>query len=279
MLAAAIWGFAFVAQKEGAKYLDPFTFNGFRFLIGATALLPVLIINIRNDINVKSEITFKNIIYCVILGIVIFIASTLQQFGLIFTTAGKAGFITGLYIIIIPFISIILKRTVNIKYWISAIIATFGLYLLSGSKSFSLEIGDLIVLISAFFWAVHILIISWLSPRINALLISCIQFYICAALSLTIGLSIEHFNLSNVYAAIIPLLYGGLMSIGIAFTIQVIAQKKVPPAHASIIMSLETIFAAFGGWLILNERLPINGIIGCILMLVGMIIVQINFKK
>ncbi len=279
LLTAMIWGFAFVAQRIGMDYIGPFTYNGIRFFIGSTALLPLLIFWIRKDrsiINKNPKLIIAGGLVC---GSILFIASSLQQIGIQSTTAGKAGFITGLYLVIVPFIGIFLKHKIKLNNWIGAFIATIGLYLLSGAGRFDLQNGDFLVFLSAFFWAVHILVIGYYSPKLNPILLSCLQFYVCSLLCFITAFSHEQIVFANIYKASMPILYGGLLSISVAYTLQVVAQKTRPPEDASIILSMEALFAVIGGWLILSETLTVNAIIGCLLMLAGIILSQLSISK
>jgi len=208
-------------------------------------------------------------------GLVLFIAATLQQVGLVYTTAGKAGFITGLYVIIVPILGALLGQKMGWSAWLGALVATFGLYLLSVTETFSLEPGDPWVLLGAFFWAVHMMVLAWLAPRMNGVKLACAQFWVCAGLSLAVAGYREPITISGLKGALMPILYGGLLSVGVAYTLQVVAQRHAPPIHAAIILSLESVFAALAGWVILGEVLSLRGITGCLLMLAGMLIVQL----
>ena len=274
LLTAAIWGFAFVAQRVGMNYMGPFTFNGVRFALGSLTLIPFLIATERRQS--RSNLSRKTmILVCGITGGVLFMGASLQQVGLVYTTAGKAGFITGLYVVMVPIFGLILKQHTDVGTWIGAVLATVGLYLLSVTEQLTIQYGDLLVLMSAFFWTVHVLIIGWLSPRMNPVKIAFIQFVICSALSLIVAFFTEVIVLSRIYQAAIPIIYSGVLSVGMAYTLQVVAQKNAHPAHAAIILSTETVFAALGGWIILNEILSTREISGCVLMLAGMLLSQL----
>jgi len=274
LLTAAIWGFAFVAQRVGMNYVGPFTFNGVRFALGSLTLLPFLIVAERRQ--PRSNLSRKTMILgCGITGGVLFMGASLQQVGLIYTTAGKAGFITGLYVVMVPIFGLVLRQHTDVGTWIGAVLAAMGLYFLSVTEQFTIQYGDLLVLIGAFFWTVHVLIIGWLSPRMNPVKIAFIQFVICSVLSLIVALFTEVIVMTKIYQAAIPIIYGGAFSVGIAYTLQVVAQKNANPAHAAIILSMETVFAALGGWIILNEILSPREISGCVLMLAGMLLSQL----
>jgi len=274
LLTAAIWGFAFVAQRVGMNYVGPFTFNALRFALGSLTLLPVLIVTERN--YPPTTLSRKAMILsCAITGGILFMGATLQQVGIIHTTAGKAGFITGLYVVMVPIFGLLLKQHADIGTWAGAILAAFGLYLLSVSEDFSIQYGDLLVLMSAFFWTAHVLIIGWLSPQMNPVKIAFIQFIICAVLSFIVALFTEVIVMGRIFQAALPIIYSGALSVGIAYTLQVVAQKNAHPTHAAIILSMETVFAALGGWIVLNEILSPRELSGCMLMLAGMILSQL----
>lgn len=208
-----------------------------------------------------------------------FIAASLQQIGIGYTSAGKAGFITGLYVILVPILALFVKKKTGLVTWSSAFIALSGLYFLSISEQFAVQKGDLLVLISAVFWACHVLFIDSLVDKWRALSLAFWQFLICSILSLTAGFIFESFSWDSIYKAAIPILYAGLFSVGIGYTLQLVAQKEAHPAHASIIMSLEGVFAVIGGWFILQEYLTTRELIGCFLMLSGMILSQLHLGR
>ncbi|MGE5544820.1 MAG: DMT family transporter [Bacillota bacterium] len=275
LITAAIWGFAFVAQRVGMDYVGPFTYNGVRFLLGSLSLVP-LVFYFRGDAqNLRRE--FKSaIVPGIIAGSVLFSGVSLQQVGIMYTTAGKAAFITGLYVVLVPIISILLGRKIGRSTWLGCFLAVNGLYLLCIKETMILNFGDMLELIGAFFWAVHILIIGYFSRRVDALKLSCIQFFVCSVLSLAVALVTETIVWADILAAYIVILYGGICSTGVAYTLQVVAQKSAPSAHAAIILSMETVFAAIGGFLILEERMSGTEIFGCALMLFGMLAAQIG---
>jgi drug/metabolite transporter (DMT)-like permease len=279
LLTAAIWGFAFVAQRVGMDYVGPFTFNGVRFALGSIVLVPIILRNkkYRNVDEKASTGGASNALKLggALLGITLFSAASLQQVGLVYTTAGNAGFITGLYVVIVPILGLFWRQRSDAGTWIGAFLAAIGLYLLSITDRFTISFGDLLELLGAFLWAVHVLIIGWLSPKIDSLKLACTQFTACSVLSLFTALLVETMAIKSILQAAIPILYGGVLSVGVAYTLQVVAQKKAHPAHAAILLSLEAVFAAFGGWLILDETMTFRGIIGCALMLAGMLLSQL----
>lgn len=277
LLVAAIWGFAFVAQRVGAGYVGAFTFNGTRFFLGALSLLPLLYINRGSHKSIDAP-HGKTVIAGVITGTVLFLAASLQQIGLSDTTAGKAGFITGLYIVLVPIFGILLRHRISFNMWAGALVAVTGLYLLSVTGDFTISRGDLFVLISAIFWAVHILVIDHYTKSIDALKLSFMQFMACSILSLATAFVFEPITVEGLRLALVPILYGGVCSVGIAYTLQVFGQKYAKPSHAAIVLSMETVFASLGGFLLLNEIMGMRGYTGCALMLTGMIISQIRFN-
>ena len=277
-ITAAIWGFAFVAQRAGMEFIGPFTYNGIRFLLGSASLLPLIFwMKFKQKSPSAKQ---KNIIKGGLLaGIVLFIGASLQQAGMVYTTAGKAGFITGFYVILVPLIGIFIGQHITRILWMGAFTALAGLYLLTVDGRFVLQYGDFLILLSAFFWAIHVQLINKLVDTHAALPLSAFQFAICGILSITTASVFETITLETIIQAAWPLLYGGFMSVGIAYTMQVVAQQHVHPTFASIILSFETVFAVIGGWLLLNEMLSIRNLAGCLLMLAGMVMVQVWGSK
>lgn len=282
LLAAAIWGFAFVAQRVGMEHTGPLTFNGVRFALGAAALLPLIWWRGRLKVRERCAGTSGTArhggqLCCgLVLGVVLFGGATLQQTGLVYTTAGKAGFITGLYVVLVPLLGLGLGARTRGATWLGATLAAVGLYLLSVTGRLHMELGDLLVLGSALFWAVHVLLIGRWAPGTDPVQLACLQFAVCSALSLAGAFVLEDPAWSQLRDALWPLLYAGLMSTGVAYTLQVVAQRHAPPAHAAIILSLESVFAVLGGGVILGERLALRGWVGCALMLAGMILSQLG---
>jgi drug/metabolite transporter (DMT)-like permease len=278
LLTAIIWGFAFVAQRVGMEYVGPFTYNGVRFTLGTLVLIPFLIYGKKfpptDPVLVLSR--RKIILGVICTGVLLFMGVALQQIGLQTTTAGKAGFITGLYVVFVPVVGIFLGHRTNLYTWLGVLFSATGLYLLSIKTGFRIEHGDLLVLGCAVVFTFHVLMIGWLSPRMNSYHLAIGQFAICAFLNLVFAFSIEQVNSGKIMEATIPILYGGILSVGIAYTLQVIAQKEAHPAYASIILSMEAVFAAIGGWMILHESLSHRSMAGCFLMLAGMVIVQVK---
>jgi len=278
LLAAIIWGFAFVAQRIGMNYVGAFTFNGVRFALGSASLVPFLLFNRKRD-SIPSDPPVKTVIFGGSLaGLALFAGVSLQQIGIIYTTAGKAGFITGLYVVIVPILGIVLKQQTEDMTWFGAILATAGLYFLSITGKFTISFGDLLELIGAFFWAVHVHVIGRFSQKIAPITLACFQFVTCSVLSLITAIFVETITVQGLLEASIPILYGGILSVGVAYTLQVVAQRDAHPAHAAILLSLEAVFAVIGGWIILGETLSLRGLLGCTFMLAGMLVCQFNIK-
>ena len=285
LLAAAIWGFAFVAQREGMETMGPFLFNTARFFICTVFLFPIVwYLSNKNKTPTNKETSTKKLIIAgAIAGLFLFMASSFQQVGIQYTTAGKAGFITGLYIFFVPIIEIFFGQRTGSGTWLGAFIAVIGLYLLSINDDFSIARGDLLQLICAVFFAAHILVVGYVAKRMDPLKLSLIQYFVSGVLSLFIAVAIEVITWQMIVDTAIPLLYAGIMSIGVGYTLQVVAQQHAKSSHAAIILGLEGAFAVLGGWLILDENLSTRGLIGCALMLAGMFLSQLlprlSFKK
>ncbi|MBP2636370.1 MAG: carboxylate/amino acid/amine transporter [Firmicutes bacterium] len=275
LLAAAIWGFAFVAQRVGMDHMGPFTFNGIRFILGSMSLLP-LIFYFRKKPQKTSIAVTGALLPGIAAGLILFTAASLQQIGLIYTTAGKAAFVTCLYIVFVPIFGIFLKQHVNRIIWLSSVLALAGLYLLCVKESFSIAYGDLLQFVGALFWTVHILLIDRYAKQVDILKLNFFQFVTCGILSLATALWQETITIAGLAGGIIPILYGSFCSVGIAYSLQVVGQKYSPPAQAAIILSMETVFAAVGGFWLLNERLGFQELLGCALMLSGMLLTQLQ---
>ncbi len=272
LAASAIWGFAFVAQKEGMRHVGPFIFNGVRFALGSLVLLPLLSLKI----NPRPALCGKSLFLVgVAAGLFIFFGASLQQIGIIYTSAGKAGFITGLYVVIVPLLGHLLGQRTPPLTWAAAFIAASGLYLLSVKEGFYIEKGDLLVLAGAFFWAGHVLLLGKYASKSHAFRLAFLQFTTCSLLSLTAGLLFEKVSLTSLMQASAAILYAGLLSVGVAYTLQVLGQRGAHPSHAAILLSLETVFALIGGWLLLDERLSVKELAGCGLMLAAMFLSQL----
>ena len=279
-LTAFIWGTAFVAQSVGMDYLEPFTFNGVRSLIGGIALLPCIwLLHKLNGESKKEESGKVLLIGGLACGVLLFAASSLQQIGLKYTTAGKAGFITAFYIVIVPVLGIFLHKKIGWKIWLAVVLALAGLYFLCITESFSIGKGDVLIFLCALIFAVHILVIDYFSPKVDGVKMSCIQFFVCGILSLPFMFTIETPKAVAMTAAWMPLLYAGVLSCGVAYTLQILGQKNVNPAVASLILSLESCFSVLAGWIVLGERLSLRESAGCVLMFAAIILAQLPDKK
>ncbi len=282
MLTALIWGAAFVAQRMGMDHVGPFTFNAVRFALGSLALQPLIwrMQATRAREGGGPGMDARRMLRCGLLaGSVLFAGAALQQVGMVYTTAGKAGFITGLYVVMVPLFGLFLGHRAGLGTWAGVVAAAVGLYLLSVNEDFSIAFGDVLELIGAVFWAGHVLLIGRLSPGMDstdAVKLAATQFSMCAFLSMLAAGATETITLPGIAAAGIPILYGGLMSVGVAYTLQVVAQRDADPAHAAIILSLEAVFAAVAGYFVLGEVLTLRAMVGCGLMLGGMLVSQLK---
>jgi len=273
LLTALIWGFAFVAQRVGMAHVGPFTFNGVRFALGCLVLLPLVLRARPGSGQARGG---PGLLWGgALAGAALFAGASLQQVGLVYTTAGNAGFITGLYVVIVPLLGLFVGHRTNAGSWLGALLAAAGLYLLSVTEGFAMAFGDLLELAGAVCWAGHVLIIGWLSPRTDSTRLAFVQFAACALLSLLTAALTESVQLDGLVRAALPIFYGGALSVGVAYTLQIVAQRDAHPAHASILLSLEAVFAALGGWLLLGETLRPRGLLGCALMLSGMLLSQL----
>ena len=283
-LTAFIWGVAFVAQSVGMEHMGPFTFNGTRSLIGATVLLPLIGFRSAGQKKEDSEakkkaerkVTLTGGICC---GLALAAASMFQQYGILYTTVGKAGFITALYIIIVPILGLFLGKNVRKLVWGGALIAAAGMYLLCVNEQASLNLGDILVFIGSVLFAVHILVIDHFSPKTDGVKLSCIQFYVAGILCTVGAFLFEEPSLAAIWQGIIPILYAGVMSCGVAYTLQIIGQKDMDPTVASLILSLESVISVLAGWVLLGQALALKEMIGCALVFAAVILVQLPEKN
>lgn len=280
-LAAFIWGVAFVAQSVGMDYMGPFSFNGARFLMGSIVLLPLVLYRRKKDKEkqVKRADLKTTLIGGGCCGLALCSAALLQQFGIMYTTVGKAGFITTLYIIIVPIMGIFLKKKVPGKVWLAAVIAAVGMYLLCMSESFRLSRGDTYVFICAVLFSVHILVIDYFSPKADGVELSCLQFLTAGVICSVAALILEKPQLSNFVDGIIPLAYAGIMSSGVAYTLQIVGQKDLDPTVASLILSMESVVSMLAGWVLLGQALSLRELFGCLLVFGAVILVQLPDKR
>ena len=290
ILTAFIWGVAFVAQSVGNAYVGPWTFTASRSVIGALFLIPCIAFldklkaketSSSNNASAKDEPknTKTFIIGGICCGTALAIASMLQQYGIAYTTVGKAGFITALYIIIVPILGIFFKRNPGLRVWISVLLAVAGLYFLCMTDSLSLGKGDLLVMLCALVFSFHILIIDHFSPMVDGVRMACIQFAVVAVICGIPALIFEQPSLSSILDAWAPILYAGMLSSGVGYTLQIVAQKNYDPTVASLIMSLESVFSVLAGWVILGQSLTPRELFGCALMFGAIILVQLPDRK
>lgn len=294
ILTAFIWGVAFVAQSEGGDAVGPYTFNSVRMILGGTALLPVILLMDRLRPSLKRPQTaqqkkelFLGGISC---GVLLFAGSTLQQMGLFLgTQAGKAGFLTACYILMVPLIGIFLHKKCGWNVWIGVVLALAGLYLLCIKDSFTLQLSDGLVLLCAVAFSLHILVVDHFAPKVDGVRMSCIQFFTCGIVGIVpmifaeMGGSMESLHQwARGFASLdawIPILYAGLFSCGIAYTLQIFGQEGLNPTVASLLMSLESVFSVLAGWLILKETLSAKELWGCVLLFVAILLAQVDFGR
>lgn len=291
-LTATIWGTAFVAQSVGMDYVEPFTFTFVRNIIGGLVLIPCIwflrklksremdsdgLVSKNAGEGIKFPVTKVELTGGICCGIALFLASNLQQIGIVYTTVGKAGFITALYVVIVPIIGLFFKKRVSILVWICVALSVVGLYLLCMTEgAFALGFGDLLVLLCAVIFSVHILIIDYFSPKGDGVVISCIQFFVCGLLSGIVMLFVENPQIENILIAWMPILYAGVFSSGVAYTLQVVAQKDMNPTIASLILCMESVVAVIAAWIILHEAMTTRELIGCGLMFVAIVMANLD---
>lgn len=288
---AFIWGIAFVAQSEGGNAVGPFTFNGVRSLIGSIVLLPVIALLDRMKLTSKKPVTKAEkkmlLIGGVSCGVILFLASSAQQLGIYLgTPAGKAGFLTACYILLVPVLGLFLKKKCGVKVWVGIAITLVGLYLLCMSETLRLQRSDLLLLVCALLFAVHILVVDYFSPQVDGVRMSCIQFFVCGILSLIpmffsemrAGADVWLANLTDP-GAWLAILYAGVLSCGVGYTLQIVGQNGINPTVASMLLSLESVFSVLAGWIILKQSLGAKELLGCGLIFIAIILAQLPEKK
>ena len=283
LITAIIWGFAFVAQVAGMENVGTFTFNGLRYIIGVAVLLPLCLIIICK--RPGADILKGSFVFGTVAGIIMFAATTLQQYGIELDpgqNSMKAGFITGLYTVIVPVFEFVLfKKKTKIITWVGAGIALVGLYLLCMGDGFNFTVSDVLLFISVPLWAMHIVLVDKVSNRINPYVFSAVQYLVCGLIAMICALIFDRgsLNWGSVSAAVLPILYAGVLSVGVAYTLQIVGQKHSDPTVASIIMSCESVFCAIGNLLLLNVEMSVNQYVGCALMFIGIVVSQLYFDK
>lgn len=277
LMAATIWGFAFVAQSVGMDYVEPYTFIAARNVIALAVLLPWIVVTDNQHRKKDNKSLLIGGICC---GICLFAASALQQIGIKYTTVGKAGFITAMYLVLVPVFGIFLKKKTGVKVWIAVGLASLGLYLLCITKGdFRLQKGDIYILGCAAVFALHILFVDHFSPLVDGVKLSCVQFATNAVLGTVLMLLLEKPELSDVCAAWLPIVYAGALSSGVGYTFQIIGQRGMNPTAASLILSLESVISVLAGWLLLHQTLSVRELAGCALAFAAIILVQLPSKS
>ena len=291
LLAALIWGVAFVAQSVGMDYMGPFTFNGARFLMGSAVLLPLVVFRRKASLRRKGPQEISSLkeggkqngrttlVGGICCGLALCVAALFQQYGILYTTVGKAGFITTLYIILVPLAGIFLGRKPSSRVWIGVVLAAVGYYLLCINGGFSISKGDGLVFVCAILFTVHILVIDYFSPKADGVELSCIQFLTAGVIGTVLAIIFEKPSLSALAEGIVPLAYAGIMSSGVAYTLQVIGQRDTEPAVASLLLSMESVFSLLAGWLLLGQALSPRELSGCALVCGAVILVQLADKS
>ncbi len=286
LIGAAIWGSAFVAQDVGMNYVGPYAFNAMRYLVGALSLLPVIFVSDRiaarknpgRDQTQLRTYNRRSWLSGIIAGLALIIPTTLQQIGMVYTTAGKAGMITGMYIIAVPLLGLFLGKKCGLNVWIAVALGVVGMYLLCVTGQLSISGGDIILLVSIIFWAVQILVIDHYAPDVDCFRMVCIEFLVCSILSCVPMFIFEELpDKAALAGTLLPVLYVGIFSCGVAYTLQPLGQRDTPPAAASLIMSLESVFAALTGYLLLGDSFTGRELIGCCLMMGATVLAQFPF--
>ena len=273
--ASFFWGTTFVAQVSGMEGLGPFSYAAGRYLIGFLSLVVLLIFTRKQRARERRQKNYqRGFLIGLLIGLFLFIATSMQQIAMQFTTAGKAAFITCLYIIFVPLGAVLLGKKIRRENFIGAALALIGLYFLAINEEFSINRGDVILFFSAFFWAAQILLVDKFAAKVDVLELSTSQIFITMVLSFCAMMIFETPTTENIFNAWFPILYGGVMSAGVAFTLQIYGQKYAEPSAAAILMSFEAIFGALSGWLILGEEMSSREIFGCVLMFAGVIAAQ-----
>lgn len=284
ILAAFIWGSAFVAQSVGMDYVEPFTFNCVRNIVGGLVLIPCIFLLERlkspaereKEARADKRALIAGGLSC---GVILALASNLQQIGIVYTSVGKAGFLTALYIVIVPVLGIFLKRRCGLNVWLGVGIALVGFYLLCMKGGFSLEKGDVYLLACALLFSFHILVIDYFSPMVDGVKMSCIQFFTCGVLSGAAMLVAETPQPENIAAAWVPILYAGVLSSGVAYTLQIVGQKNYNPTVATLLLSLESVFSVLTGWVVLGQKLSARELFGCTLIFVAVVLAQLPGRE
>lgn len=273
LLIALIWGFGFVPQRLGMDYLGPAAFNGLRFLLGALSLLPVLCLS--RSVNIESLFNWPTLRLSLLLGSILFAGATFQQISIQFTSLANVGFITGLYVIVVPIIGFFIGYRYKIIVWLGGFIAIAGLYLMTGSNGAIALKGDVLALIGSVFWAIHMLVLAKKAAQHNQLVLAFYQFLFCGLLSVLVASGFEDRLLPEVATGYIWALLNGIIVVGVAFTLQVFVMEHAEPFAASLILALEAVFGAIAGYLIFDEQLAAAGLVGALMMFMGCVLAQL----
>ncbi|MBF0640100.1 DMT family transporter [Pseudomonas protegens] len=279
LITAVIWGSAFVAQTSGMDHIGPFLYSGLRFALGSLCLLPLVLRKTPADRQAEPLLNRGLLLGGVLMGLALALGINLQQVGLMFTSVTNAGFITGLYVIVVPLLGLLIGHKTGLGTWLGAMLAVVGMFLLSVSDSFHVASGDWLQLIGAFVWGAHVILVGVFASRHDPIRLAFLQFATCSVVSLALALCLEPIHWNAIVAAGPAILYGGVIAVGVGYTLQVIAQKDAIASHAAIILSLEAVFAAIAGAWLLNESLQLRGYFGCALMLSGMLVAQLWPQK
>ena len=282
LLGAMIWGAAFVAQTVGMEYVEPFTFQACRSFLGSFVLLPVIaVLDQRgNPKKPKTKADRRQLLISgIICGILLFAACSLQQLGLLYTTAGKSGFITSLYIILVPLIGVLLGKKVNPLIWVSVVLAAIGLFLLCGTQTMAIGKGELLTLGCSVAFAFHILYIDKVSDQVDGVRLSSLQFFVCGVISTVIMALFESPNPQSIAQCWLPICYAGILSSGVAYTFQIVGQAHTDPTTASLLMSLESVFSAVFGWILLNQTMRLREAVGCLVVFCGVLLAQLPMSR
>ncbi|WP_409297227.1 DMT family transporter [Pseudomonas sp. KCJK8993] len=275
LVTAVIWGSAFVAQTSGMNHIGPFLYSGLRFALGSLCLLPLVLRRPPHDRPPEPMLTRGLLLGGVLMGLALALGINLQQVGLMFTSVTNAGFITGLYVIVVPLLGLLIGQRTGLGTWLGAVLAVLGMFLLSVGDNFHVAPGDWLQLIGAFVWGGHVILVGLFASRHDPIRLAFLQFATCSVASLVLALCLEPIHWPAIISAGPAILYGGVVAVGIGYTLQVIAQKDAIASHAAIILSLEAVFAAIAGAWLLDESLQMRGYIGCALMLTGMLVAQL----
>ncbi len=275
VITALIWGSTFVAQSLGMEHIGPFLYTGLRFALGCLVVLPLVLLARPQADPGGRRFSKRMLGGGLLLGLVLTLGINLQQIGLMFTSVTNSGFITGLYVILVPVFGLFIGMRSGLGTWSGAIIALIGMLLLSVNENYQVASGDWLQLLGAACWAIHVLLVGALASRFDPIRVAFLQFLVCAVISMALAIALEEIVWDAILLAGPAILYGGLLAVGIGFTLQVVAQKDAITSHAAIILSLEAVFAALAAWLILGETLTPRGLLGCALMLAGMLVAQL----